>query len=338
MIQKGHMMLQEEIYTIRPACMDDLEAVVTLMNICSMKIIGVSDDTQEQIASDWQMPGFDQAKSQRVVFSPQGQLVGFGEVRNQTRPSYPFLDIYVHPDYESTPVSDMLMEWGEKRAGEVSDSIPPDVRIAMQAAGYQHDTWYLPMLESAGMIPIRHHWRMEINLDTPSPKPEWPEGITVRTMIPGQDDRAVLEAQCAAFRDHWGHVEIPFEQHFERWQHEWQNEGDFDPSLWFLALDGDRIVGISLCKGSHNGEEHVGWISNLGVLREYRRRGVAMALLLHSFDVLRSRGKHAVGLGVDAGSLTGATKLYQKAGMSVVTQIVIYEKELRPGRDLARRE
>jgi hypothetical protein len=60
-----------------------------------------------------------------------------------------------------------------------------------------------------------------------------------------------------------------------------------------------------------------------------------MALLLHAFHEFLKRGKDRVGLGVDASSLTGATRLYQKAGMSIAMQIDLYEKELRPGRDLA---
>ena len=56
-----------------------------------------------------------------------------------------------------------------------------------------------------------------------------------------------------------------------------------------------------------------------------------MALLLHAFEEFRRRGKTSVGLGVDASSLTGATKLYEKAGMHVDERVDIYEKELRPG-------
>jgi len=42
-----------------------------------------------------------------------------------------------------------------------------------------------------------------------------------------------------------------------------------------------------------------------------------------------------VGLGVDAQSLTGATRLYEKAGIRVERQYDVYEKELRPGKDLS---
>jgi ribosomal protein S18 acetylase RimI-like enzyme len=42
-----------------------------------------------------------------------------------------------------------------------------------------------------------------------------------------------------------------------------------------------------------------------------------------------------IGLGVDASNPTGATRLYQRAGMVVASEHVTYEKELRPGRNLA---
>jgi hypothetical protein len=48
-------------------------------------------------------------------------------------------------------------------------------------------------------------------------------------------------------------------------------------------------------------------------------------------------GKARAGLGVDAQSLTGATRLYEKAGMHVAREFLAYEKELRPGRDISKK-
>jgi hypothetical protein len=41
-----------------------------------------------------------------------------------------------------------------------------------------------------------------------------------------------------------------------------------------------------------------------------------------------------IGLGVDAANPTGATRLYQRAGMYVASEFLTFEKELRPGRNL----
>jgi ribosomal protein S18 acetylase RimI-like enzyme len=72
----------------------------------------------------------------------------------------------------------------------------------------------------------------------------------------------------------------------------------------------------------------VGWVGILGVRRQWRRRGLGRALLLKALQEFRSRGFREVGLGVDAASLTGATRLYESVGMRVTAQFDIYEKQL----------
>ena len=62
-----------------------------------------------------------------------------------------------------------------------------------------------------------------------------------------------------------------------------------------------------------------------------------MALLLNSFQEFYRRGKQRVGLGVDASSLTNATRLYENAGMHISLQYDTYEMEIRPGKDLAKK-
>ena len=66
-----------------------------------------------------------------------------------------------------------------------------------------------------------------------------------------------------------------------------------------------------------------------------RRKGLGMALLFHSFREFYRRGIYKVGLGVDSQNLTGATRLYKRAGMYAVLQHDTYEKELRPGEELS---
>ena len=55
---------------------------------------------------------------------------------------------------------------------------------------------------------------------------------------------------------------------------------------------------------------------------------------METFGEFYRRRQKRVGLGVDASSLTGATRLYEKAGMHIARQYDTYEMELRPGRDI----
>lgn len=325
----------QEGFLIRPAVISDAQAVVDLMNACTLNVIGEQDESVEEVQAKWEMPGFNLETDTLLVFAQDGRLIGSADVEDAAKPVTPFIDIYVLPEYERSSIGQYLAEWAENRAMQAIPKAPEGARVAMLAFMYEQDKWYRGLLESVGFKAIRHHWRMEINLTEPPIPVEWPEGITFRRFAEGDDMRAVLHTVREVWKDHWGYVETPFEEHFERWSHIWLNSDEkFDPSLWLLAMDGDKIAGFSLCRPREVDEKMIGWVGTLGVRREYRRNGLGMALLRQSFVTFYERGYTRVGLGVDAGSLTGATRLYQNAGMHIAQQFDGYEKEIRPGVDL----
>ena len=98
-------------------------------------------------------------------------------------------------------------------------------------------------------------------------------GKNLTTLAEQSNLEAVYRAFNDAFRDHRGHVEESFEAGFARFQHWTETDSRFDPSLWFLAMDGDRIAGVSLCQENSWDDAEAGHINVLGVRREYRRRG-----------------------------------------------------------------
>jgi GNAT superfamily N-acetyltransferase len=75
---------------------------------------------------------------------------------------------------------------------------------------------------------------------------------------------------------------------YEHFQKNVLENPDFLPDGWFVALDGDRYVGESaLWKSQTDNSLYVG---ATGVLREYRRRGIAMALKLRAIRHAKSIG------------------------------------------------
>jgi ribosomal protein S18 acetylase RimI-like enzyme len=176
---------------------------------------------------------------------------------------------------------------------------------------------------------------MEIDLHAAAPlaEPQWPEGITLRSADPGnleRDARLLHETEMESFSDHYGYTPAPFEE----WWHFRTQFNRPEPELWLLAMDGEEVAGMALVASQRPGQPDLGWISSVGVRRPWRRRGLALAILLHAFQLLAARGRQRVGLGVDSQSLTGATRLYEKAGMRVVREFYEYERVVRDGRDL----
>ena len=206
----------------------------------------------------------------------------------------------------------------------------PDLRVTIRNGLKASDTRARQMHENEGYAPIRFSWRMEIKLDAPPAVLSLPDGLEYRPFVADEHARPVFEAVDEAFRDHWGHTPMQY----EKWlSHTLQRE-DFDPSLWFVAWDGDQIAGMSLCRTRPG----MGWVGSLGVRRPWRKRGLGLSLLTHSFGEFFRRGEQTIGLGVDAESQTGATRLYQRAGMQVASEYVIYLKELRSGREIVEEE
>jgi ribosomal protein S18 acetylase RimI-like enzyme len=105
--------------------------------------------------------------------------------------------------------------------------------------------------------------------------------------------------------------------------------------LYFIAMDGNEIAGINLCRPHIPYDADQGLVGSIGVRRPWRKRGLGLALLRHAFNEFYRRGTRKVGLGVDAQSLTGALRLYENAGMHIEQADDFYEKELRPGVEIS---
>ncbi len=313
---------------VRHPSMDDMASVLQLVQTCEIELEGRSETTLDDMRVEWQTPSFNIATDAWVVSSPEGKVVGFSDVDQQEHARI-YTSGNVHPNYRGRGVGTHLLQLSEARALEHVPLASPDVRVALLSWTNYKNTAAQRLLGKQGFKQIRSSWRMKIELNEAPPAPEWADSITVHTLA---DDmsmfRAVFEADEDAFKDHWGHIPVSF----EFWEHWTRKRENFDPSLWFLAMDGNEIVGVSLCQDE---KEQGGWVHSLGVRRQWRRKGIGEALLHQSFGQFYKRGIHDVYLGVDAQSLTGATRLYERVGMHIVRQSYTFEKELRAGKELS---
>jgi mycothiol synthase len=326
-----------EGFTVRGARMEDVEPAMVLFNRWSRSVIGRDEITDVQAArNEWKSPDFEPAEDIRLVFAPNGRMAGYIEVWTTARPPvHPGIWGRVDPDYEDRGIGTWMMHWAEQRAMRVLKELPAELRFAPSVHTYCEAEKSKKLFADMGYRHLRSSYHMRINMDAPVPEAEFPEGIALRTFNPETDAEAVYRADVDAFRDHFGFVEPPFEEGFKRFKYFMIDYEGFDPSLWFLAMDGDEIAGINLCRPRTYDDPDLGWVDSLGVRRQWRKRGIGLALLRHSFNEFYRRGKRKVGLGVDAENLTGALRLYENAGMHVYQAHDHYEKELRAGTEIS---
>jgi len=328
-------------WTIRPATLDDVELAVNMFNARSRKFYGENQSTVEEMAGWWKSSRLDLFLDTRIVLDQRGRMMGWSHTGN---PGDPYVCItcgaIVHPEVEGNQeLWDGLYSWALERAWEYISLAPRDAKVIAVESAMEVDPARRLAVERAGFEMVRVANRMRIDLEDNPCEPAFPNGIHVRTADIEADLRSVVAADVEAFRDHWGHVERPFEEEVEVWQDYIQSEGEMlDPALWFLAAEGDEIVGFSVCSGHIADDLTRGYVDGLCVRPAWRKRGIALALLHHSFAELHRRGRTAVELDMDSENLTGALRLYERAGMRVVRRTLSYEKVLRDGRDLVTRE
>lgn len=319
--------LPDGFYVRRPT-LADLPAVLEMMHAGELAENGRIENSETDLLTRWTMKGHDLARDAWLVIAP-GERVVAHLYLGHTNTANMRLRMPTHPDYGSPELYAYLLELAIERARELVPEAQADARVSLSIYCGQNNSLRCNAVELAGFTRIRSDWTMQIDMDQTPPTPVWPEHIALRPYTPDMA-RAVFEADEAAFQDHWGHTPGDF----ERWQNWTVKRENFDPTLWFLAFAGDEIAAIALCEYTLD----TAWVGELGVRRPWRRQGLALALLYHAFGEFYRRGIRQVFLSVDSQSLTGATRVYTRAGMHVVRQTDLYELELRPGIELSTRD
>ena len=306
-------------YIVRSPAMTDVQGVTDLIAACDIADYGSTDVSVEEVQDYWEVPRFELQQDARIVIAPDGLIVGYEEVcpRGEGRLDF---DGYVHPREAGCGLGTLLIRWAEERARQRIAEMPPTGQIILRGNTASVDQRAGTLFNAEGFARVRQFWRMEIEMTSPPDRAAWPAGISVRTMRLDRDERLVYATIEEAFADHWGHVP----RSFEDWAQDVIQSNGFDSTLTFMAFDGREVAGVVV-----NRHRDIAWVGQLAVRRAWRKRGLGLALLLHSFDEFYRRGDRTVGLGVDAQSLTGATRLYEKAGMQVTRRFDTYAKILR---------
>ena len=215
----------------------------------------------------------------------------------------------VHPDFRGRGIGTRLVELAESWARE--RSLP---RLHMHAVTQKGRR----LFAARGFELVRYFWRMEIYPGEEPLRPDPPDGFSIRAYEPGTDDEVLHAMHQEAFAEHWEFNPRPLES-WLRWR---TTRSDYLPELWQLAFHGEELAGAALGFGQRG----LGWILDLAVAPKWRKRGLGLALLQRSFHELYKRGFTQIGLEVDSENETGATRLYERAGMRVTRRYATFER------------
>lgn len=286
--------------TRRPARPDDAGAVLAMWQRHQTAVLGHPDSTLDDARDALTSPSLDPWS---LVVLDDARVLGCALVLREEDGSVD-LDVVVDPDADDL-LAPLLREALDRAAadGEVTATQPcyrPDVRTAQ-------------VLTSLGFAPATTFLRMRRELDGPV-EVDLPGGVVVEPPGEHTDDvlRRAHRLHTETFRGHFGFVE----RSYDDWREAHLARADRG-RLWFATVDGED-AGFLHETDQFVEDEDAGYVWRLGVLPAARGRGIAAALLLAQFAAARERGRRAVLLHVDSSNATGATRLYERVGMTAV--------------------
>ncbi len=233
--------------------------------------------------------------------------------------------VFIVPAWRDQGIEETMIRWCEGRLRTIAQEHPKDSKRFFQYSSLEAKKSLNKILDSLGYTLTRFFIEMSRPLED-LPEAELPEGIEARPVTEKQTHQ-VWEAANEAFRDHWGYSEPKEEDYIS-----YKSSRYFQPELWQVAWDGDEVVSsvMNYIDQEHNEKYHRkrGWTENISTRREWRRRGIAKALIVRSMHMHKAKGMTEVALGVDTDNPNGALRLYQSLGYKKLKTMVIYRKPM----------
>jgi len=234
---------------------------------------------------------------------------------------------FVHPDWRRRGVGTAMLEWAVAHIRDAAAGHAVDRKVL------RANVWRLPapaadLLESFDYeVTDRFAELIRPNLDK-IPDSSLPDGVEIRP-VEEAHLRQIFDADCEAFRGHWGYREDSASEEDWRWFLEFPHR---DESLWKIAWAGGRIVGQ--VRGYINKAENEamnrrrGWCDEISTMRDYRRQGIATALICATLREFKVRGMTESALEVHVENENQALRFYTSLGFEVDSQSAIYQKAL----------
>jgi mycothiol synthase len=303
-----------------PAREKDLDDVIRVFSAADQALGLPPEPIREELTWTWHLPTTDLERDTRVLRDADA-VIAYGEaIWKHPDAGGPLgLSVRVHPDYRGAGIGTWLMSWGESLARERGSE-------GVRAFAADRDGSAQDLLRSRGYVHVRSVFTMRKDLEAGEDPGTPSAGVRIRRYEEA-DERVLFEVDQASFAEHWGFRPMSFESFNEELHGE-----DWDPSLVFLAEAAGQTVGCVVPFLF----EACGYVGSLGVLKEWRGRGIGKALLRRSFAEFADRGMREARLGVDAQNVHGAVALYEDVGMSVYRRYDTFENGTSEAEELTR--
>lgn len=331
---------------VRPYNRADAQAVVDVINAASAREPGFRRAAVDAVGEVRYHRYVPPSADKVVACTDTTEVIGFAYVADKEHSIVLETGGAVRPEHWGQGVGTALIQWAEERALAVSNRAPAGVRTVLQVNLFENETAAIRLFSDAGYVEVREWTHMELQMEQPFPPPMLTDGLVLREMDLENDWDIVGPAMEDAFTDHWG--AIPFSELEQEQEVEEEPSGQEAPDspiddsysnapgYCFMALDGDTVAGGILCNARLVERNDTGRVGSVFVRRAYRRRRIGHALMQTAINAFWKSGVRRVVLDTDSESFSQSAKFYSGLGMKPYRREFLFEKEIRPGRDVRR--
>ncbi|MEU5686749.1 mycothiol synthase [Streptomyces venezuelae] len=246
-----------------------------------------------------------------LLLTVDAQLVGYAQLEDTDPVEAPAAELVVHPSRRGH---------GHGRALGTALLAESGRRLRVWAHGGHSAARHLAQVLGLALFrELRQMRRPLADLDLPDPT--LPEGVSVRTFVPGEDDAAWLAVNAEAFAHHPEQGALTQRDLDDRKAEPW-----FDPAGFFLAVresDGE-LVGFHWTKV--HAEERLGEVYVVGVRPGAQGGGLGKALTTTGLRHLADAGLPTAMLYVDADN-KAAVSVYERLGFVTHETDLMYRTE-----------
>jgi ribosomal protein S18 acetylase RimI-like enzyme len=260
-------------------------------------------DAAYEIIADWQAQVFGEAEMTRGMFSNLQEIAAAAYVAETAD------RIVGHAAIRADDIN-VIVRGSERRRG-IGSALLRACEAHVQGDvlglfGVTLEPAAAPFAAAHGYDKAWEVWLMGVDLARRADTPVWPHGVSVRTFRE-DDAKAVKDLLDEAYAAEPGHNPLPFDD----WCTFMLGDPSYDPEVWFLAVESERIVGAVL-----NWKE--GYVKDLVVHPDRRGLGVGEALRHQTVGEFARRGMPRITLKTDSINPTQAWRLYERLGMRTI--------------------
>ncbi|MGX1671235.1 mycothiol synthase [Streptomyces sp. NPDC055400] len=297
-----------QIETLTALTPDQAEAVLEILSDAARA------DGQQAVSEQGrlQLRGGPREGVRHFLLTVDGKLIGYGQLEDTDPIEAPAAELVVHPAHRGH---------GHGRALGSALLGASGKRLRVWAHGGHSAARHLSQVLGLTLFRELRQMRRPLAEGPPLAEPVLPEGIIIRTFVPGEDDAAWLAVNAAAFAHHPEQGSLTQRDLDDRKAEPW-----FDPAGFFLAVreDDGEVVGFHWTKV--HAEEQLGEVYVVGVAPGNQGGGLGKALTAVGLRHLAASGMPTAMLYVDADNKPAVT-VYERLGFVTHETDLMYRTE-----------